>query len=63
MVDEQKRKPGRPVKQMTDTHKNRIVLMADDEMREWLNWHSAAIGASMSDIIRRAVVAYRESQV
>jgi|HubBroStandDraft_6_1064221.scaffolds.fasta_scaffold354397_2 hypothetical protein len=59
MADEQKRKPGRPAIAPADAHKNRIVVMADDATRDWLTMHSAKTGVSVSEIIRRAVVAYR----
>jgi hypothetical protein len=61
MTDEQKQRRGRPAKPTTDTHTNRIVVMADDATRGWLYTHSAEIGVSVSEIIRRAVVAYRTS--
>lgn len=59
MSDEQKRRPGRPTIAGADAHKNRIVVMADDGMRDWLNGQSAETGVSVSEIIRRAVTAYR----
>jgi len=59
MSDAPKRKPGRPAVAAEHAHKNRIVVMADDSTRDWLNSHSAEIGVSVSEIIRRAVAAYR----
>ena len=59
-MDEQqpKRKPGRPAVAAEHAHKNRIVVMADDATRDWLI-HSSETGLSVSEIIRRAVTAYR----
>lgn len=62
MADEQKRKPGRPPLSPTEAFRHRIVLMADDATRDWLNQHSAETGASVAEIIRRAVAAYRATQ-
>jgi Ribbon-helix-helix protein, copG family len=62
MSDQQKRKPGRPAVAADHARKNRIVVMADDSTKTWLDWHSAETGASVSEIIRRAVAAYRSAQ-
>lgn len=61
MTEEQKAKRGRPAKQVEDRHLNRIVMMADDETRNWLTWHSTETGLSISDILRRALVAFRNA--
>jgi hypothetical protein len=39
---------------------NRVVFMTDDAQRKWLDEHSAATGAPIGEIIRRAIAAYQE---
>jgi hypothetical protein len=59
MTGEQKRKRGRPAVAADVARKNRIIFMADDATKSWLEWHSMEAGLSVSEIIRRAVTAYR----
>jgi hypothetical protein len=59
MTNEQKRKRGRPALSAADTRPHRIVFMADDATRNWLAWHSSVTDASVPEIIRRALAAYR----
>jgi hypothetical protein len=58
MTGKSKAKRGRPPKQKKDLHTRRIVFMADDAAHTWLGWRCAETGASVSEVMRRALAAY-----
>lgn len=56
--NDSKRGRGRPPKSKDDVHPTRVVFMTDEASAAWLYWRSGETGASISEIMRRALAAY-----